>query len=235
MLNPELDLKSLAARFADRRRLQIADALQPDAAEAIEQCLAREVPWTLAYRSASGSTKIPSERLSNMADRDLVRLRHDAMQRARSEFSFIYDSYMMVTAYKEQRDPGLLLHRVLEFLNSAEYLERMRGITGVAAIRKSDAQATRYQPGHFLTSHDDSGEGDERREVAYVLNLTRHWQPDWGGLLQFLDDAGNVVDTFVPRFNTLNLFRVPARHCVSMVVPWAGAPRLAITGWMRSD
>ena len=35
----------------------------------------------------------------------------------------------------------------------------------------------------------------------------------------------------MPRFNTLNLFAVPADHSVGYVSAFAGAPRLAITGW----
>jgi Rps23 Pro-64 3,4-dihydroxylase Tpa1-like proline 4-hydroxylase len=41
-----------------------------------------------------------------------------------------------------------------------------------------------------------------------------------------------VTDTFMPRWNSLSLFRVPALHAVSLVAPWAGAERLAITGWL---
>jgi Rps23 Pro-64 3,4-dihydroxylase Tpa1-like proline 4-hydroxylase len=36
-----------------------------------------------------------------------------------------------------------------------------------------------------------------------------------------------------PRFNALHLFKVPQRHSVSLVAPFAGAPRLSITGWLR--
>ena len=146
-------------------------------------------------------------------------------------FRFAYDSYMMVTAYKEQRDPGLLLHRVLELFNSPDYLAFMRQLTGDARIRRINAQATRYRAGHFLRFHTDE-EHDEGRLYAYVLNLTRDWQADWGGLLQFIGDDGGVQGTFPPRWNTLSLFAVPAGHAVSLVAPWAGGERLAITGWL---
>ena len=42
-----------------------------------------------------------------------------------------------------------------------------------------------------------------------------------------------VVDTFVPLWNSLSLFRVPQPHVVSLVAPWAGSPRYSITGWFR--
>jgi len=148
-------------------------------------------------------------------------------------FRFAYDSYMMVAAYKQQRDPGLLLHRVLELFNSPEYLELARELTGDSRIRRVNAQATRYRRGHFLRQHTDINTR-EGRLYAYVLNLSRDWQADWGGLLQFVDVDGRVMDTFLPRWNSLSLFAVPANHVVSLVAPWARDDRLSITGWFLS-
>ena len=94
-------------------------------------------------------------------------------------------------------------------------------------------QATRFDPGHFLTCHDDSVEG-KNRLFAYVLNLSQVWRPDWGGSLQFFNSEGNVEEAYTPAFNTLNMFRVPADHSVGIVAPFAGASRYSITGWLRS-
>jgi Rps23 Pro-64 3,4-dihydroxylase Tpa1-like proline 4-hydroxylase len=107
-----------------------------------------------------------------------------------------------------------------------------RKITGAPNIRVVDGQATRYLPGHFLTSHDDGIDGQDRI-AAYVINLTRDWRTDWGGLLQFHNAGGDVPLALKPGFNTIHLFRVPQMHSVSYVAPFAGAPRYAITGWLR--
>jgi Rps23 Pro-64 3,4-dihydroxylase Tpa1-like proline 4-hydroxylase len=95
-----------------------------------------------------------------------------------------------------------------------------------------DAQATRYMPGHFLSTHDDAIEGKNRR-AAYIFNFTPEWRPDWGGYLQLLDDAGHVRRGLVPSFSTLNILAVPQRHNVSVVAPFAGGMRFAISGWFR--
>jgi Rps23 Pro-64 3,4-dihydroxylase Tpa1-like proline 4-hydroxylase len=139
----------------------------------------------------------------------------------------------MVDAFKEGRDPGLLLHTVLEFLNSPAFLAFARELTGFEQIRRVNAQATRYLPGHFLRRHNDFSSENERL-VAYVINLGHDWQADWGGLLQFFDETGQVSESFVPRYNTLSLFRVPQLHAVSLVAPWAEQPRFGITGWFLS-
>ena len=105
-------------------------------------------------------------------------------------------------------------------------------MTGEDRIALADSQLTRFRRGHFLTEHDDELAG-KNRYYAYVLNLTPVWRIDWGGLLAFHGDDGNVAEAFTPRFNALNLLRVPCAHSVTQVALSAGANRLSITGWLR--
>jgi SM-20-related protein len=233
LLNPGLDLPALALAFAEDGMVQVEQALRPEVAAALHHCLASEVPWSLAFRDHSGPRKLWAEELAAMDSAARLALEEEINAIARSEFQFRYDSYMMVTAYKEKRNPGLLLHRVIELINSAGWLDAMRRITGFGQIRRSDAQATRYVAGHFLRRHDDL-KTDDGRLCAYVINLTREWSADWGGLLQFMDEEGEVTRTMMPRFNTISLFRVPAPHCVSPVASFATGARYAITGWLRT-
>jgi SM-20-related protein len=230
MINTTLDLARWRAALARDGRTQVEDYLQPDAAEALHACLARDVPWTLAYRDGAEPKVLEHAAWAALdaAGRRAVYERCYAL--AEHDYAFAYESYMMVRAYKEGRDPGLLLHRVLEFFNTPEYLAFARALTDNRDLRRVNAQATRYRAGQFLKQHNDY-EAEEGRQLAYVLNLTREWQPDWGGLLQFIDDRGRVVETLMPRFNTLSIFRVPAHHCVTLVAPWARGDRYAITGW----
>ena len=230
MINTALDLARWRAQLARDGRTQVEDYLQPDAAEALHACLARDVPWTLAYRDGPEPQVLDHAAWSALdaAGRRAVYERCYAL--AERDYAFAYESYMMVRAYKEGRDAGLLLHRVLEFFNSPEYLAFARALTDNRDIRRANAQATRYRAGQFLKQHNDY-EAEEGRQFAYVLNLTREWQPDWGGLLQFIDDRGRVVETLMPRYNTLSIFKVPAHHCVTLVAPWARGERHAITGW----
>ncbi|HEV2111091.1 MAG TPA: 2OG-Fe(II) oxygenase family protein, partial [Gammaproteobacteria bacterium] len=118
----------------------------------------------------------------------------------------------------------------VEFLNSDVFLGFVKRVTGVEDVVRADAQATRYIPGSFLRKHNDVNQEGTRR-VAYVLNFTKDWQADWGGLLQFLDADGHVEETYFPAFNSLTLFEVPMWHNVSYVVPCAPRGRYAITGW----
>lgn len=233
MIHPQFDLERWRDALRTHGRVQATDVLDPQSAERLHAHLRDEVPWTLAWRDAAESRILPHADYAALGEQgaaDLVRrLQHEA----RGRYGFAYDSYMMVDAYKEGRDPGLLLHTVLEFLNSPAFLAFARELTGFERIRRVNAQATRYLPGHFLRRHNDFSSENERL-VAYVINLGHDWQADWGGLLQFFDEAGQVTDSFVPRYNTLSLFRVPQLHAVSLVAPWAERPRFGITGWFLS-
>lgn len=233
MLNPDLDVARLAAHFGDHRRIQIDNALDTESANALVSCLENDVPWTTAYIGATGPRYLSRDEFKRLDTPQQQKLLRDINQRANRDFQYLYDSYAMVPAYQEGRDPGLLLHQVLEYFNSPEYHNFARAVTGEAGIHRVDGQATRYLSGHFLKHHNDTS-GGEKRLVAYVLNLTRNWEAHWGGLLQFLNREGEVVDTFMPHFNSLSLFKVPAWHCVSYVAPFAQAPRYAITGWFRA-
>ncbi|HET7845340.1 MAG TPA: 2OG-Fe(II) oxygenase family protein, partial [Xanthomonadales bacterium] len=222
------------ADLARRGRTQVDDYLQPEAADALHACLARDVPWTLAYRDAPAEPKVLDHATWTKLDAAGRRAVYErCYELAKTDYAFAYESYMMVRAYKEGRDPGLLLHRILEFFNSPDYLAFARALTDNRDIRRMNAQATCYRAGQFLKQHNDF-DADEGRQFAYVLNLTRDWHPDWGGLLQFMDETGRVVDTLMPRFNTLSIFKVPAHHCVTLVAPWAHGDRYAITGWMTT-
>ena len=232
-LNPDLDRTALAAQFQTTGRLQIREALTARSAAGLRSILARDTPWGLAWQAgATAPAKlIRSEQLAAISPTE-----REAMARRAAEdpdYAFAYQSYPLVTAYLERWRPGSSHDRLLEELNSPPFLTFMRAITGIDEIVKVDGQATLYGPGHFLRPHTDQ-ESERGRRVAYVLNVTDgEWQPEWGGNLNFLDEAGEVEQAFQPCFNSLNLFRVPQWHCVGEVSAAAPFARYAVTGWAR--
>jgi SM-20-related protein len=228
MISNEIDIDHWRRALAKRSRIQIPDFLQPAAAEAFARELAERVPWQFAERS-DGESRL-SPRGAYPDDAEYARLLQCGYARATDHYQFAYDSYMLVKAAKEAWDPGLLVHGVLQFLNTPPFVEFARHLGNDASITHVTAQCTRYRPGHYLLPHEDLDK-DEGRRYAFVINLSREWRPDWGGQLQFLDIDGGVTETFLPRWNSLSLFRVPQRHQVTLVAPWAAQPRHAITGW----
>ena len=234
-LNPAIDRVGAAQRFAAEGRAQIRDFLEPAAARTIYRVLSRETPWGLAWRA--GGTQPNARRrqeLAAMAPAELQKLNSDLVAAMRAkDYAFIYAQYRMLDAYQAGWREHEALDLLVEHVNAEPLLDLVRDVTDTRDLVKADAQATLFAPNHFLAVHDDSDAAEGRR-IAYVMNFCiDDWRPDWGGYLMFFDDDGDVVAGFRPRFNALNLFRVPARHSVSYVPPFAPVGRFAITGWFR--
>jgi Rps23 Pro-64 3,4-dihydroxylase Tpa1-like proline 4-hydroxylase len=232
MLNPSLDVAALVARYRDTRRLVIRDFLTPQAAEQISNCLEREVNWGLAYLDGGVPRVIERAGIDAMTQAERDALDRGIAEQALKGFQYRYRCYPMVDAYLQRRDPHLALHQVFEFINSPLLLDAVRRITGCPQIVRADAQATLYAPGDFLTLHNDF-DAQKGRLVAYVMGFSKNWRPDYGGVLQFLDDAQNIECGFLPRFNSLMLFSVPQNHAVSCVAPFAPLGRYSVTGWFQ--
>lgn len=231
MISNDLSIEPYRKRLAENGRVQVPAFLQSSAANRLRDCLQQEVPWEVGQRSDRPPLLHPSRRGGSPAQQDQERLR-EALRRATEGFEFLFDRYRMIEARRDGLDPGLVLHVVVDFLNSPEFIAFTHELTGDTGIRMVSAMAVRYRQGHFLRLHDDKAH-DEDRAFAYVINLGRDWMADWGGLLQFLDAQQNVVESFTPHWNSLSLFRVPQLHQVSQVAPWARDHRYSITGWFR--
>ncbi|MDH3946856.1 MAG: hypothetical protein OET45_09305, partial [Chromatiales bacterium] len=171
MFNPDLDRAAIRAEFQRRGRVRIDNALLPQVAERLRACLLQEVPWGLAYLGRDGKgVTLRQEEMRAMDAGARHELNQWIQSSAKTRYQFAYETYMIVTAYKEGRDPQLPLHRLLEFLNSAPGIRFFSDVSGLDNLIKADAQATRYLPGHFLKTHDDSG-STRAREIAYVIGL----------------------------------------------------------------
>jgi Rps23 Pro-64 3,4-dihydroxylase Tpa1-like proline 4-hydroxylase len=235
-LNPGLDVAALAAAFARDRRVQVRDVLTEASARIVHGILAEETPWGLFWRAGDqGPDNLRRAALEAMpaAERQARSQATMAAMRGR-DYAFAYMSYPLVEAYLGKWNPDGPHDMLLEYLNDKPVMDLVRAITGMSDLVKADAQATLYAPGQFLAVHNDEHSGMGRR-VAYVLNLCAvDWRPEWGGYLNFYDDAGDVVAGYRPRFNALNLFAVPQQHNVTFVPPFAPVARYAITGWFRN-
>ena len=232
-INPALDPATLAPMFAQHRRMQIADFLTVDAATFLYRQLAESMEWKLAANRGEQIIDFSQATLDAFTDDQWAKLRKAVTSGGRYGFQFCYETIRLPKAGPGPAAPPSALASFADYFSSADIVAFFRTLTGAADIVFADAHASRYREGHFLTTHDDAQEEMGRR-AAYVLNLSPEWRPDWGGLLLFYDHLGNVVRGFTPSFNMLNIFAVPQAHSVSWVTPLAGAPRYAITGWLRA-
>lgn len=231
-LNDSLDPAALGEELRRKRRLQIRNFLEPDSAERLYQALRANRVWYLTFNDGAENSEMP---LSSFADmpppqRNLFLQRVNG--RATSQFQFLFIQYYVSEAIRRGEDPGHPLHAMHNFMNGGACLDFMRRLAAEPQIKEVDVLASLYQRGHFLTNHDDT-HGSRDRVAAYVVNLTKNWNPNWGGHLAFFDKNGNIEDAFCPSFNTLNVFLVPQPHAVQQITPFAGDVRTSFAGWLQ--
>jgi Rps23 Pro-64 3,4-dihydroxylase Tpa1-like proline 4-hydroxylase len=226
-LNKGLDPLRLAESYREHGRLQITNFLSEDSADALHRELSGSQDWRLAVNRGEEIRHFGLEEVAAWPDERRKLLDRAVTMGGRFGFQFRYD------VIRTDQTSGPLLSALAGFLSSPELVDFMRIVTGASDIAFADAHASRYRPGHFLTTHDDHADTMGRR-AAYVLNLTPMWRPDWGGILQFYDHLGNIVRGFTPGYNQLNIFKVPQPHSVTWVTPLAAEPRYAVTGWLRA-
>jgi len=226
-----LDTALLHRAFAPAGRIHVPGFLDSQAAESLHACLSGDLPWQITYNEGGVNYEVPPEDLAALSTPDRARFFARIFARASREFQFLYRQITVHDGRKSCWPDNHPLGRVARFVNSHAFIDFARRVTGCNAITRADAVATCYEPGHFLTSHDDKY-ADRARRIAFVMNFTKGWRGDWGGNLLFIDDDGHVAEGLVPTFNAINMFRVPQAHAVSLVAPFATQPRLSITGWL---
>jgi Rps23 Pro-64 3,4-dihydroxylase Tpa1-like proline 4-hydroxylase len=231
-----LDPARLAPTFRQHGRMHLPDFFEPDYAAELARTLAQSVNWSRTIMHQGVGYDASVEALAKVPQETQRGIEAAMAEAARKGFQYDFETWRLSDALEAgRRQGGALqpLEGLYDFLNGETFLRFARTLTSDSRPGYCDAQATRYRAGHFLNTHNDELAGKERL-YAYVINLTADWRTDWGGLLLFQDADGHVAEGYVPRFNALNIFRVPYPHCVSQVASFVTAQRLSITGWIRT-
>jgi SM-20-related protein len=225
-INPALDAKRFVTAFAERGRVHIPNVLSEGCARRLHSALASEISWRLFVNDGSEVSEFES-----VSAEDYRAMTVAAWARANSKFQYFYNGHRLYENDKLYVDAGHYLARFVELWTAPAIFSFIRAVTGLEKLSSVSATATLYRPLDFLTIHDDGR--DDGKSIAYVLNLTPKWRPDWGGALQFFDRDDHIEEAYLPTFNALNLFRVPALHSVAQVSAFGGM-RYAISGWFGS-
>lgn len=225
LLRHDINISLLRSRFERRGIVEVHNALSVRWAAALHRFLDRDMPadwWTIAIQA----NREP-EHYRDVREND-ERIA-DAQRRARRELRAGQFCYYFYRTFDDHNQACECVEcRFRAALAGNEMIDFFAQI-GLNVQAPREMFASRYSPGCFLAPHHDRGNG----RIGFVLNLSRGWRPQWGGLLIFLnDDWSSVRRVCAPEFNTLCLFALPpdrtVPHLVTQVVV---GHRLAFTGW----
>lgn len=228
---PKFDVNAIAAKMRTERRAHITHAMSEDDIRTLVDTAA-ETDWRLAVNDSKHNYDLAPVDIEMLDVAKRTKFATGIHERGQQKFQFVYDTFRISNACDDGAPCPDAYAKLYAAFNSERWLSTWRAVTGDDRINCVDAQATRYRRGHFLCAHDDLSPSSGRL-YAYVLNLSQTWRAEWGGLLMFHGEDGNVLEAYTPRWNAINLFKVGQEHSVSMVTPLAGGDRLSITGWLR--
>lgn len=231
---PRADAESRRQELADRGWTQFQGFLEKGVAEALHATLVQAVDWRFVLNHQGRHHDVHPFQVAAIDAAAREAIAAGIAAGAQRGFQYAYDNYPIGDIAAGGGPLPPLIARAHQLIVGGPFAAFLRDLTGDARIASADLQATRYRPGHFLTTHDDHLEG-KHRLYAYVLGLTKNWRPEYGGLLLFHDSAGHVERGLTPGFNVLNIFRVPHPHSVSQVASFAPTFRYSLTGWLKAQ
>jgi|GEM_PF-2119866 Rps23 Pro-64 3,4-dihydroxylase Tpa1-like proline 4-hydroxylase len=236
MVNPLLNAGQYAEQFRQEGLVEVDNFLTDQAAHFLYQILDEGLQWQLSFLNGGAVQQIPLAQLEQMDERELAQLnRRIAVQADRGfQFRFLRAAILDASVANTAIDCGLQKRGVgnLAETLSRDLIKFYGELTCDSETSHVSMYASYYAPGSYLKTHDDQTLSG-RRQAAYVLSLTRAWDFDWGGLLEFEEkETARVERVLVPAFNRLILFKVPKPHHVTLVRESAGSKRYALQGWL---
>ena len=226
IINIKEDIDSLRERYKVSERLKIDNFLDEQFAESLYKYVYLEKSWTLA--TGLNKNKYEKKNVPMFDKINQLQIKNVSAGFGKDEFSYIF--------YRAMNNQNISYFEFIlrKTLNSHAFIDILNNITGLNLTQLTTLFLSKYKSGNFLSPHSDQGNG----RLAFVINLSKFWKPQYGGNLHFLnDDRTEIIETFVPGFNNMLIFYVPEEngipHYVSHIAPNVKFSRYAITGWFN--
>lgn len=227
IINELLNKEQLQYIFKNFQKVKISNFLEYKYAEIVFQNILNEKSWVLA----TGIDKMKYEKpVIPVNDKiNNIQLKNVNNAFGNDKFSYIFFRSMNGTSKM-----SYIEFTLRQTLNSKDFINMLNEITGMELKGLTTLFLSKYKSGNFLSPHSDKGNG----RLAFVINLTKGWKPQYGGILHFMNEERNeIIDSYVPEFNSFVIFNVPEEkgipHFVSHIAPNVKFNRYAITGWFN--
>lgn len=222
----EIDINQFKYEFQNKNIIRINNFLKDDFAEVLFKDIIYEKNWTLA----TGIDQMKYEKSNDKKLENINKLQIKNVNNAFGNDRFTYIFYRSMNGIKMSYFEFTLRN----ILNSKSFIDLLNEITGLELSTLTTLFLSKYSSGNFLSPHSDKGNGS----LAFVINLTKYWKPQYGGILHFMDEyRKEIINSYVPTFNTFLIFYIPKEngipHFISHVSPNVKVSRYAITGWFN--
>lgn len=227
-------IAAAAEHFKTHRWVAVADFCHADVAERmraflLSQAMPKEQWFHAAQYAGAPGTQYLQEVPKNLPG--IVENRRRAGERGPGVLNYSFTRTLISAEDAKKDNPTF--EQFYTLAAHPRFLDALSRITGFTITGYETLFASKYVTGDFLDPHTDAAPGAPRH-LAFVLNLSKDWRPEYGGLLHL---AGHAI---VPAFNSLMLFDVRVNesmngqyHYVSQVTDQTNDTRLAVSGWLN--
>jgi len=214
--------------------VSIPDFYEQEFAESIYTRLSKETEWEMATLKEGRPFVVKNDEFRQQSPEVQQSFVNEILNYARTnDFQYLYEYIRLLGDDSSQT---VNYEDVKKLCQNETYIEHLCKLTSLKSASFFDAQLTRYTPGCFLTQHCDTRIGENSlRHAAIVISLSKNWRADFGGLLNIQNDQGEILKTFTPQFNTLNILSIPFQHFVSQVANYTPYFRYSLIGWLWKD
>ena len=212
--------------FLEKKRLKISSFLSPDFLQILSKQVITEKKWKLA--TGIGPNKYEKDVTPQNEKINSLQIKNVATAFGEDNFSYIF--------YRgfPGKNMSISEYTIRKVLGSSEFINLLNSITELNLTQLTTLFLSKYKSGNFLSPHSDKGNG----RLAFVLNLSMGWRPQYGGNLHFMnDERTEIIETVCPEYNSFYIFHVPEEngipHFVGHVAPGVRLTRYAISGWFN--
>lgn len=233
-INPALKKKDLASQFQAKSRLQVENFLDPKDAEKVFEMVNSCRHFKFKYNEGDKEVFVKPMELKGMTERRLREFGNRIFNTAqKGQFQYTYYSCPLSRETLSENQKLKPFGEVLDFLDGKDMQNFLKTVTG-EKVTGANAEVQWFKTDSFQTT----GDGLHRREkrvLGYALEMTKDWNEDAGGVRFFKSKNGEVEDFYIPKFNSLTLFKVPMKNSISYITGYATGLKLSISGWFLAD
>lgn len=232
ILNNFVDIVKARRDFRDFGHAVVEDIWKAAFAEQVIQNIVRNVSFLQCFYAGNEQKELSEKQLSELPQEERQSLFQQIHAEAGKGLGHYYARWQCDS--QGQQSASGALHSALTWLTNEDNLDLVRDISGIKNLNSVGCMVCRFSQGQYI-SQRVSGEEDQQRKLAFIIDLTPEWKPEWGGLLHLHATDEQPATFFTPSFNQLTLFDAQKPWSLSYVAPYIKYYRYSLVGWFNTS
>lgn len=229
MINPELDIKSIKEEFKKNKIVIINNIFTEDNYNNIHNYFyefkKKPSNWFITFSYYNKKKDIKLQKLT---------MNEYIYYKKKVKKSFINNNFSFLFYRFNEHVHKCTCYKcfLIKYFKSNKFINFLNNIVDNNITISNTVFVTKYTKDCFLSIHTDKRNG----KYAFIYNITKYWDPQYGGLLHILEDNRiDIKKVIYPKKNSFVLFEVPENegipHFVSQINPNINLSRISMTGW----